>query len=425
MRDRRARFRLLVRGSGVPSAAELISGVHFNLGEARLAESLYLPLRPLECDLVRLAMGIYATDRLIRKKPAEDERAAYRELELVIQSGTPDFWNSKADLIRRILNFLSEDSWHVSFTRGPHSLSLPPFLLDPPVECSSVCAYSGGLDSCAGLGIQLGKRHENIFAVTALHQPHQKCRVVNHHQRMMRHLGPKLASVMSKTTLIRPPRLDQQELSQRCRSFLFCAIAGAVASRVRAQNVWLLENGVGVLNLPLMTGMLWGGRTTRGCHPHFLRMMSELITAVAERPITFSLPFRRSTKAEMVAQLAGLGLCELIEQTVSCVHYPVRKKGSAKQCGLCPGCLGHRQAVLAADLNVDAGFEVDILDPQCDKLPPEALGFLRAQVLQVADLHELTSDGTKPKILAQHLTGSAAATLADPAEDWVRLLGRL
>lgn len=427
MRKRCGDYRVRLSGTGVPRETELVSGVHFNFDEAHISDSLSLPLSGLEYDLARIGMGVYAVDRLIRKAGVADDRSPYRELELVLQVSDPDFWNAQSSLIAAILSFVDGDEWTLSFEGGAKPLDLPPFLWEPPVESGRVCLYSGGLDSSAGLAIRRAELIDDMFAVTAVHQPHQQQRVRRHHRRTALALGVGVTPVLSRTTLINPPRLDRQELSQRCRAFLFCSLAGAVASKIRAEQIEVFESGVGVLNLPPMTGMLWGGRATRGCHPKFMRMMGDLVSCVAGRRVRFTLPFKRWTKAEMVRRLAELGLGAAVADSVSCVHYPLRLGGRAKQCGLCPGCLSRRQAVLAAGVDVASeaeGFQHDILDPSCDRLPAEQLAFLREQVLQVADLHDLAADGSSPEILRRHLWTSGAVTLGDRAEDWAALLGR-
>jgi 7-cyano-7-deazaguanine synthase in queuosine biosynthesis len=427
VRKRCGDYCVRVRGTGVRPQMKLVSGVDFNLDEANISDSLSLPLNRLEHDLIRVGMGVYAVDRLVRRSDFGDDRPACRELELVVEVSDPDFWNTQSARISEILSFLDGGVWTLSFEGGAKPLYLPPFLWEPPVERSLVCLYSGGLDSTAGLAIRRAEVAGDLFAVTALHQPHQQKRVRSHHRRTATALGVGVTPVLSKTTLINPPRLDRQELSQRCRAFLFCSLAGAVASRVRAEEIELYESGVGVLNLPPMTGMLWGGRATRGCHPRFMRMIGDLVSCVAGRRVRFALPFKRWTKAEMVRRFAGLGLTPAIADSVSCVHYPLRIGGRAKQCGLCPGCLSRRQAVLASgvDIGLEAdGFQHDILDVSCNRLPAERLAFLREQVLQVADLHELAADASSPEILRRHLSTSGAVTLADPAEDWAVLLGR-
>src|SRR5207248_1475877 len=93
---------------------------------------------------------------------------------------------------------------------------------------------------------------------------------------LQKQYSTRIFPVLAKTALVQPPRMSQQELTQRWRSFLFLSLGAAAASLVGADEVEIFESGIGVINLPLMAGMLVGARTTKGCHPEFLRIMSEI-----------------------------------------------------------------------------------------------------------------------------------------------------
>jgi len=188
-------------------------------------------------------------------------------------------------------------------------------------------------------------------------------------------------------------------------------------------DVEIYESGVGVLKLPSMTGMLVGARATRSCHPELVRLMTELVSVVAGRPIAFSLPFVHKTKSEVVRAFAEANLQGVIPITTSCVHYPVRIRGSAKQCGLCFACIGRRQALFAADVDDPVSqYQYDILNPDCEAAPTN-LESLRADLFQIARLAELSSHEL-PAWFSRHLYGSHVAKAGDSAEPWGDLMLR-
>jgi 7-cyano-7-deazaguanine synthase in queuosine biosynthesis len=425
MKHRKKDFHVRIRGNAHRAPLELISGKHFSLNPTKISDCLSLPLSAAEQDLVRVGMAIYAVDRSVRRSPAANDRSAGRELDLEIPVSNPDLWNSQVEALSGVLSFLGEDVWRFHFVEG--CFDGPPcgYLFQHVPNVTRVCLYSAGLDSMAGLGIRLAETREQYFAVTARHRSSLPPPLNAQFCRFAKLYGPRIFKLMIPTTLIHAERMDQQELSQRCRAFLFCSLAGAVASRLGVSEVEIFENGVGALNLPPMNGMLWGGRATRGCHPHFLRLMSSMVSAVADRPTTFVLPFKHWTKGEMVGELARLGLGDMLNNAVSCVHFPRRVLGSAKQCGICPACIGSRHAAIVAGVDLSPQrFEHDILDPKIDDLPTDVLAHLRQHVLQAADLHELRADGSRPQILRRHLASSRALTNNDTAEFWVQLLGK-
>ena len=148
------------------------------------------------------------------------------------------------------------------------------------------------------------------------------------------------------------------------------AVAGVVAETVGAGEVEVYESGVGSVNLPLVNGPAdW--RTTRSTHPHFLRLMTDLVSHVSDAGVRYILPFSDRTKAEMVSRLKELGLEELARRSVSCILHPL-KRPSGRQCGHCTACVYRRQAMLAAGIREGRdAYDVDLFsppEPRCAQL---------------------------------------------------------
>ena len=109
--------------------------------------------------------------------------------------------------------------------------------------------------------------------------------------------------------------------------------------------------------------------------------------------------------------------------TTSCVHYPVRVRGSAKQCGLCFACIGRRQALFAASVDDPVTqYHRDFFDPQCGATVTD-LESLRADLFQVARLAELCS-AEPPAWFARHVYGSHVAQPEDSIAPWLELMLR-
>jgi len=404
------------------------AGVDFRLDEQHIREFLLRTPGKRQRDLLRIGMAVYVADRLERRVRKSVERGGARELNLDVDVQDWDFWSSDANsaLVRQALRQLSGDDWHVRFTPGGAVEEVEPFLRLPE-EPSGVCLYSGGLDSAAGLATRLRTRAGPMIAVTANHQPGQRRRVTSQLDAIGRRYEAHVYPLVVRTTLVKPPRMDRQELTQRCRSFLFMSLGGVVANFVGTDSVEVYENGVGALNLPLMSGMLVGSRATRATHPAFLRTMSELLTRVAERPIKFDLPFRHHTKAEITRTLKEDGLDGLARSTVSCMHYPLRIRGTAKQCGCCPGCIGRRQALLASGTEEDPALYVHDLfgDAQAvNNLPFDNISYLKATLMQVAELAGLEADGSGPDIFRRHVSGTGLLECNESVSPWVDVMRR-
>ena len=417
---RDAKFQISLADYVDRSWRDLTNGVTFRLDEDRIAQVWCGYLPPLVRDLTRVGTAVYVTDRLLRRP--RRSHGTGRQIALQVDVSSPEYWSQHSELLSRILGVVSNDVWDLQFIAGttePAQVGL--FAAENPAPL--VCLYSGGLDSAAGLLNRLRDGIRSVVTVTVCHQPGQRRRVLRQLEAFRRQYSARIIPIFVRTTLRHAPALKHQELSQRCRSFLFLAIGGAVAATVGAGEVEIYESGVGVLNLPSMTGMLVGARATRSCHPELLRLMTELVSAVAGRPIGFSLPFIQHTKAEVVRAFVEEDLQAVVPLTTSCVHYPVRIRGSAKQCGLCFACIGRRQALFAA--NVDdpvSQYQHDVSHADCDAAPLD-LESLRADLFQVARLAELSSHEL-PTWFARHLYGSRVVQMGDSAEPWRDLMLR-
>jgi hypothetical protein len=405
----------------------LPSGTHFRVDERGLANAS-CRVGSLARDLYRIAMCVYATDRLAMRGRTTRDSSGARSLIVRIPVVHPDFWQASEteEPLLAALEMLSDDRWCFEFTRcflGGFQQCLE-FGGQP-----TICLYSGGLDSAAGLAARLFSVRGPVLAVTAVHQPHQLRGICRQLGGLRRRYPADLQRLIARAGLINPPRMRRQELSQRYRSFLFTSLGGAAACSTGASEVEIYENGVGALNLPLMSGMLVGGKTTRGAHPQFLERMGRLVTRVVGRPIRFVLPFSDRTKAEVVKTLSLEGLEEVARQTVSCVHYPRRVPGRAKQCGWCPACIGRRQALITAGISGPSDlYEVDLFgDPSTvNSIDQKYLTCLKAMLMQVASLYDLPN-GRSPNLrdtIPRHILLSIPGEPPDALARWVDVLIR-
>jgi 7-cyano-7-deazaguanine synthase in queuosine biosynthesis len=420
-------FRIRVGAVGWRAPQLLRNGPdgHLSLREDSLwMEPWLVEPSALERDLVRVGFAVYAADRLVRRQPPRSFSTPVRQIELSVEVSDVEFWQQQTPLLQDVLNALCDDLWDITFVAGtPVHRQLSWWPDNAPI----VCQYSGGLDSVAGAVIRAGETRESMAVVTAVHQSHQPKRVRNQlvpiAQRFARPIffssarttfGPRMRQIYS--------RFDSQEPTQRYRALLFMACGGATASALGASRIEVLENGVGILNLPLMTGMMFGGRSTRGCHPLFLQKMSALVSQVAGRGIEFVLPFAKWTKAEMVKRAAEYGGSLPLAESMSCVH-PLRVRGRAKHCGLCPACIGRRQAFLSADLTLDHDqYLLDVFDP-ATHVPRERLDYVAATLMQIIDLVDLSDDAARPAGLSRYLDGSGLRACGEPTA-WIDVLRR-
>ena len=100
----------------------------------------------------------------------------------------------------------------------------------------------------------------------------------------------------------------QEENSQRTRSLVFLTLGVVTALQGGADTLWVYENGVGALNLPMNETQL-GMDNSRGVHPRSLVLAGDLISMALEQSVRIRNPFLFSTKAQMCKALTNSGVC--------------------------------------------------------------------------------------------------------------------
>jgi 7-cyano-7-deazaguanine synthase in queuosine biosynthesis len=325
-------------------------------------------------DFMHIAAGVYAVDRICKRKVERGNDHGIRQLAVTFAVDDLSYWKQRAEVrsLVEVLSFLTGDDWTIDFSPAKRSsgdvghldfLSLP-----RPFQPKYAALYSGGLDSAAGLANRLLAGANEFILMTVSHQSGLHSRVDLQLEQLKSILkqsrGLEISLLHSTLTTSlsggKSKRLRMQEQTQRCRAFLFFACAAVAANAYGVERIEVFENGVGAINLPLMTGMLGSGLCTRGAHPTFLRWMSELASRVMERAVRFELPFAAKTKAELISGMSEPSLGDWALQSRSCVHTSPREAGRT-HCGRCAACIERRQAFAAAGIAEDAGaYQMDI-----------------------------------------------------------------
>jgi 7-cyano-7-deazaguanine synthase in queuosine biosynthesis len=360
------RFRISADREAVSIAGDLSHSVRF-MADGFFARLPKLPSK--RClDLLHIATGVYAVDRLVRRSGHSGNEMECRIFDLAFSVHDFEFWSQSpiSQSIVGMLQFLTDEDWDVSFqpvalrtneTGHQHPLHFLQYY-----EPTRVALYSGGLDSAAGLANRLIDGVTSYVLVTVGHQSWLRKKAAEQLSALQTVLGTHPLIHSSVITALRPGTdlpLREQERTQRSRSFLFAACAIAVASAFGIEEIDVFENGVGSINFPVMTGMLIGGLATRSSHPTFLRQISWLASAVAESPIRFTLPFAKMTKAQMLAPLRENRLDLWAQRSRSCVHSSWRIAGKS-HCGACPACIERRQAFAVAGIRESDYYSTDI-----------------------------------------------------------------
>ena len=350
---------------------------YYWLNGQRLSRAFCRALRASLADLLDVVMAVYAADRRSTRN-FKGAAAGHRRISVRIGVRNPELW-SAAEMVERLqdlLYWLSEDEWSLHFVQrlaAPSPAESENFLFQmAPRDPVTVSLFSGGLDSLAGLASHApegsGGSRVLVSGYTNNRLRHQQrsqvdlVRAAWGHAESFEHT-PEVHHVAVPFG-IRKPVGHQEEKSQRTRSLVFLTLGVVTALQGGADTLWVYENGVGALNLPMNETQL-GVDNSRGVHPRSLVLAEDLISMALEQPVRIRNPFLFSTKAQMCKALTDCGFADAISYTVSCDGFPQRMHNQPSQCGRCTSCILRRQSLQASGLaRHDHGYRYDVLRPQ-------------------------------------------------------------
>jgi hypothetical protein len=341
--------RQLVVPFNVPGHPDsLQTGVHDVLAEYGLLPSLAAH------DLQGAAMAAYTADVRVAREEAFDGWTRDFELHLAVQDRGG--WGVGARTLERALSFLTGDRWKINVRQAPESYEPPqgrPPRVVRSLTTSTVCLFSGGLDSFIGAVDQI----ESVGQVA----------LVGHHSAgggaTSKSQSDALAALRTEydedTTpflqfWVTPPKGEERvsEITTRGRSIMFIGLGILVASGLGAERLIIPENGLISLNVPLTNSRL-GSFSTRTTHPYLIALVRELLQALGI-PVRVELPYRFRTKGELISEcanqrVAGAGL----SATMSCSHPGANRfqmRDPNLHCGYCLPCIIRRAAISASGI---------------------------------------------------------------------------
>jgi len=305
-------------------------------------------------DLAVLAATVTAADtRISRAVDAQDSWT--REIDLYIPVHDPARWTAGAGLLERTLKFLTGDNWRLTF-RARHR-DYPQLVTGTSrtrAAFTSVCLFSGGLDSFIGAIDLLAAERSPLFVShywenSTSSQPLIANRIAAAYGPMNpRHVRARVGFDANDF----PHEMDS-ESSTRGRSFLFFALAALAASGLSGRPViYVPENGLISLNIPLDV-LRVGAWSTRTTHPFYMARWQEILAALGI-PATLENPYRFATKGEMLAQCRNAALAQRhAAETISCssiakARWRGQRGAGLQHCGFCVPCLIRRASITSA-----------------------------------------------------------------------------
>jgi hypothetical protein len=127
--------------SDIATQGSVGAAVKYEIAQRRLNPA------PRACDLLSIALAAVAADLAGHRDKSPDGWT--REFDLTVAVIDPAFWNGQADVIVRLLSYLTTDRWTIRFVALGHMPKPPQVPVRPSEEC--VALLSGGLDSLIGV----------------------------------------------------------------------------------------------------------------------------------------------------------------------------------------------------------------------------------------------------------------------------------
>jgi 7-cyano-7-deazaguanine synthase in queuosine biosynthesis len=329
-------------------------------------------LPSLLADWIDVAVASYFADRFaVRRIKRDGERQHYhwgRVIRLKLGLRSPEAWRRKevSGSLSDLLGFITGDKWQFEFVEyggqpRPAEVNVQAILF-PLTGRTHVALYSGGLDSFSGLAQEMSANQAHQFVVVS--------GVTNSRQqagqrKQVRAIGQFIGqSPIHVTVPLRRSWREVQrpeEWSQRGRGFLFLTLGAATALAIKNQELFVYENGIGAINLPI-NGTQVGTYSSRAVNPLTLARMENFIRVLTGASFKIQNPFMYRTKGEMCNNEVVAALASLVSETFSCDGFPVRAHG-CPQCGTCSSCVLRRISLLQANLiEHDRGYLIDVFD---------------------------------------------------------------
>ncbi len=371
----------------------------------RIEKEIGASISSISRDLVEVATYVFAGDSLVHRT-ARWRRAMH----FIIPVRNLERWTSLSPDLSMLLSFVAGD--HISVEFVPRQAEEERKVDGEPVPGDCVCLLSGGLDSFAG-ALQLLQNRRRPVLLGHFKQGHVASR-----QREVAGALNRLATgelALGKLAALRldsglTPKRKQHgfrgklEYTQRTRSFLFLSLALAVADGLGLQEIFIPENGVVALNVPL-AACRTGSRSTRSAHPRFLWSFQELVRRLYGREFKIRNPLIFRTKAEVLETFRGSGVEEVLGQSISCSRYwygvmmDGRRGGrDCTHCGTCLACLIRRAAMVEAGLaRHDADYIMQPFEEFDSLKEGERLG-----LLHLVDFCTAISNASDEAILLRH-----------------------
>jgi Queuosine biosynthesis protein QueC len=360
-------------------------------------------LTDLQMDWLEILGCLFAVDMACERGQGDVEWA--RQISAHIPVRDPGHWEAFRPQFELIWSDLTQDDLTIHFEADPTPTSAPRQSRTPFVEHDGVALLSGGQDSFAGALELLLDRGERPFLLS-----HSASGAVNTAQTQVESI---LRGIRAETVRVRigagkaPNQpFPGSESSQRSRTLLFVGVAALVAVAGGSNRVYLNENGIMAVHVPLTAARI-GSLSTHTASPPIVAKMQQLAAAALGGNLAIDNILIGRTKPEVVEVAVALGHGDDMQHTVSCWQIGRTRT----HCGFCAPCIMRRISCETHGVP-DVPYDADVFeDPHAidDQRARDNLTHFVALIDDLASLPDVDLEYEYPELL----TGSPAMNLAD------------
>jgi 7-cyano-7-deazaguanine synthase in queuosine biosynthesis len=302
---------------------------NFKFSPDKMTVGLKRELTTSEMDWLELIVSIYAADLACQRGHGDLDWG--RDIELHVPIRDPDAFAPHLVALQEIFADLTGDRLKIHLHSEDDPAPIPRYGKEwPPFDV--VALFSGGVDSFTGAARLLKEEKRPLLLSHG-------SGAVTTPQRLAREAITESFGALpdARVSTSQTDGFPEAEESQRARSLLFMGAAALIAAVQGIEDVYINENGVMAVHVPLTAARL-GSLSTKTAYPPIV----EKVSAVASSALGVRVRMRNNlvaeTKPEVVATARELGVGGALKETASCWTW----QRGRKHCGVCIPCLTRR-----------------------------------------------------------------------------------
>ena len=405
------RFAVVVNDCSAPSVPGILAirsqdtpyGTrNFTLRFDELTAGLPTLLDDRQLDWLEILGHLFAVDIACERGPGDVDWT--RSIAAWLPVRDPDFWAPHRAAVEGIWTDLTGDEIDLRFEQAQQPADPPRMSQTAFGDHDCVALISGGQDSFVGTLDLLDDGARPLLL------SHTASGAINTAQiavdGILGNKTPDIVRLKLGAAKARDRPFPGMESSQRSRTLLFVGAAALVAAAGGSRQVYLNENGIMALHVPLTAARV-GSLSTHTASPPIVERMRALASDALGTQLSVDNRLVGMTKPEVVGRAVALGHGDDLAQTVSCWQIGRTRV----HCGICAPCLMRRISCETHNV-ADVPYAADVFDDPSSLDDARARDNLTHFVSLIEDLREL-SDVQLEYEYPELLGGAPALTLAE------------